>query len=143
MSQNKTFNIVWVGKNYGTGLEMPFKCDTTIQYNGTEVIVPYIPNGIESKIITPKKNNFFCNIYPNPAKNKINILVNSDFTSKAVIKLTNITGQDVLSTSKNIINGSNYFCLNLVNNNLTSGIYLLSIISHDNSYVQKIDINTF
>ena len=41
MLSNRTFKIVWVEKNYGTGVEFPITCDETVQYSGSEAKVTF------------------------------------------------------------------------------------------------------
>ena len=50
LPHNKTFKIVWVSKGYGIGINSPYKCDTTIYYTGSQMIIPYRQNGIESYV---------------------------------------------------------------------------------------------
>jgi len=39
MLQERTFNIVWVGKEKGTGIDLPYKIDKTVVYSGKPVTI--------------------------------------------------------------------------------------------------------
>lgn len=41
MLDERKFKIVWVDEYYGAGVNVPVTCDTTIQYNGSEIIINY------------------------------------------------------------------------------------------------------
>jgi alpha-D-xyloside xylohydrolase len=43
MATNRTFKVVWVDAQYGVGINTPVVCDTTVAYDGSEVIVKYNP----------------------------------------------------------------------------------------------------
>ncbi len=73
-------------------------------------------------------------IYPNPANNMVTINVKAAFTNELSIKITDITGKEILndnmsSNSKQINTG-----------NWTNGIYLIHLFDKDQSSTQKIVI---
>lgn len=142
MSADKVFDIVWVRKGYGTGLEMPYKYDTVVHYNGTELTIPYSTSGKEtSGISTARQDRLSCKIYPNPAKNMINIALNTETNDEAIIKLTDLSGQDVYTARRNIKSGQNNISLNLQNDHLDPGMYFVRIILQNSDYVKKVCIN--
>ena len=39
MPTSRTFNVVWVGANHGTGVEVTATADQSVKYDGSEVTV--------------------------------------------------------------------------------------------------------
>ena len=83
-----------------------------------------------SKVVVIKDGrmmNFeISDIYPNPAKEKVNIVVSSFAERKANFIITDLTGKVVLQQNQQIMNGENNIQLNV--NNLTAGTYLLKVV---------------
>jgi len=69
-------------------------------------------------------NSFDVKVYPNPAKDKVSILFNSDLHEMAQVELYDLKGQMVYSSNAYFSNS--YTEINFPN--LTNGIYLLKII---------------
>lgn len=65
-------------------------------------------------------------IYPNPAKERINIVVTSIAEKKANFIVTDLIGKVVLQHNQQIINGQNNIQLNV--NGLTAGTYMLKVV---------------
>jgi hypothetical protein len=64
-------------------------------------------------------------VYPNPFKNIIHIIINSEYEGSAKISLFNMTGKKMLDIEKQIITGVNN--IELTENNLAPAIYYLKI----------------
>lgn len=77
--------------------------------------------------------NPILNIYPNPAKNNINLIIAKLQTNAAtVINITNSMGQVVRSVDTQLIGELNNVSINL--ENLNQGFYYLSIIQNGKTY---------
>ncbi len=139
LPHNKTFKIVWVRQGFGFGIYTPIKCDTTIFYNGSRVIVPFSQNGIETVASTHIPSSF-CSVYPNPAHDQFTIVVNSEISSDTKIKLYDLTGKCVYEVNKHLSSGKNILSLNAGDNNIASGLYLINVHSGTNVLNQKINI---
>ncbi len=76
--------------------------------------------------------------YPNPSDGNFNISIKSAKNELVKIQIYDITGKSVYENQKNIITGNNLIKVNA--QNLTSGIYLLNLVSDDSFYQQKLII---
>ena len=68
-------------------------------------------------------------VYPNPASSEVNISFHSEVEGKYLLRLVDITGQILLSESKDVSAGENKYTINL--QNFAPGIYLLLLQSGD------------
>ena len=92
-----------------------------------------------SGIETLQEPSFNLAVFPNPADNDINLLVNPGKASLVEVLLTDISGRPVLRESyislRNELNS-----LKLKADRLSSGIYLLTVTSAENKITRKIII---
>jgi hypothetical protein len=99
-----------------------------------------VPLGVSGKPeIINKPASFAVKTWPNPAQNKFNIQCNGIENKKAKAKIYNITGQLV----KNIDIKGNQTVWNCTDQNgkkVSAGIYILNVISGNESKIQKISI---
>jgi hypothetical protein len=77
-------------------------------------------------------------IYPNPAKDKLNIILNNAAIFPVFVSLSTITGQVVYSRSITENSGN---ALNIPINNMPDGMYLLSAKSAAGTSVKKVVVN--
>lgn len=68
-------------------------------------------------------------VYPNPAKEQLNVMVTSPKTDNITFVITDITGKVVLQQKQSIINGDNLLQLHV--QSLSPGTYLLKAICKD------------
>ncbi len=80
-------------------------------------------------------------IFPIPAVNYINLMVNSKESKKAIIIIYDLNGQAVVEKSVSLNQGSQQFTIPV--SSLNSGLYLLNLLSEDGKSIthQKIIIN--
>ena len=69
------------------------------------------------------------NIYPNPAKSSINVVVNAPATTSTYITITDLAGKPVMQQSAKLAAGENNLSLNV--NSLPSGNYIIKAVSGD------------
>lgn len=50
MLAERTLKIVWVDKDYGTGINIPIDFSTKVNYNGSQVVVRWNPNWVATKM---------------------------------------------------------------------------------------------
>ncbi|HXR84912.1 MAG TPA: T9SS type A sorting domain-containing protein [Hanamia sp.] len=85
-----------------------------------------------------KLNSLLLNsVYPNPAKNKLNVIVSSPISNQISVVVTNLAGKRVYQQAFSISNGGNNLDLNV--SNLPAGSYFIKAICNDgcNSAVSK------
>lgn len=119
-STSSTFNYIGIMANgwYSVTVTNNLGC------TATDAVYVYRPDGInEISEINGIK------VYPNPAKNKVNIEVNLKNQSEVTFGLYSVNGQ--------ILNESKRFCNNLINesfdvSDISSGIYYLRIATNEN-----------
>jgi hypothetical protein len=76
-------------------------------------------------------------VYPNPAKNKLNLIISSPMANQISIVITNLAGKRVHQQLFSVANGGNNLDLNI--SNLPAGSYFIKAICNDgcNSAVSK------
>ena len=111
-----------------------FNTDGTITSDGWEV--EYISNITEIEKLDNIKNVL---IYPNPTENYLIIKVDASDDMDAVLSLSSLTGQEVMSEKWAISSGSNSKQLNI--KDLPTGIYIVRLQTNDGIIVRKAVIN--
>jgi len=135
----KTFNIEWVRPGFGCGINAPAKCDTTIHYSGSQLIIPFSQNGVAEVKETPV-NSSFCSVYPNPAHDTINVVVNAVAASVAQINIYTLSGVSVYQSKEHVTTGKNRLMISAKEHNIAKGIYLISVHLGINEFNQTINI---
>lgn len=76
-------------------------------------------------------------VYPNPAKNKLNVIVSSPVSNQISLLITNLAGKRIYQQSFSVINGGNNLDINV--SNLPAGSYFIKAICNNgcNSAVSK------
>jgi hypothetical protein len=136
MLDNRNFKIVWVDVNYGTGVNIPITCDTIVQYNGNQAVIPFDTND-ETDIQKFKDGQTRFNVYPNPAKDKITISFYAETANKTEISLINSDGKCVYLKKFDALAGTNIYTMNAKQNNIISGVYLMKITCGKDQYISK------
>jgi len=77
--------------------------------------------------------------YPNPFNDRTQFKITVPNQSNVTVKVTNILGQEVYSTSLNYAAGTHFFTLN--KENLSSGIYNFSVIANGKQITKKITVD--
>jgi hypothetical protein len=75
-------------------------------------------------------------LYPNPASNSVNVVLNTTKAAKANITVYNMVGQAIAQLDKNLVNGNNTIKLDISAYN--TGIYFVSTIVEGKTYSQKL-----
>ncbi len=78
-------------------------------------------------------------VYPNPARDLLNIDLTSATSTKASLKLISANGQVVISREYNAEKGSNHYVLNL--RGLSNGLYVIHLTTDDQVGIQKVLIS--
>jgi alpha-D-xyloside xylohydrolase len=136
MLENRNFKIVWVDVNYGTGVNIPITCDTIVQYNGNQAVIPFDTND-ETDIQNFKDGQTRFNVYPNPATDKITISFYAEIANKTEISLINSDGKCVYLKKFEALAGTNVYTMNAKQNNIKSGVYLMKITCGKDQYISK------
>lgn len=76
------------------------------------------------------------NIYPNPASNSVSVKFNVNKTSKAIVKIYNVMGQEVAAFDNQTIANGTILTINLAN--YKSGIYFVNTVVEGKPYSQKL-----
>ena len=83
-----------------------------------------------------REQSFDINIFPNPAKSKLNIEFYSDSSGDAVVKIYNSLGQELYKSYKNYTIGLNSFTFQF--SNFAQGVYLITFETEGKKTVHKI-----
>lgn len=75
------------------------------------------------------------NIYPNPAKERLNLTVNSISNDKFMVQVIDLTGKVLLQQPQSVVKGSNNIILATAN--LASGIYTVRITDTNNDEIES------
>ncbi len=75
-------------------------------------------------------------LYPNPASNGVNVVLNTTKAAKANITVYNMVGQAIAQLDKNLVNGNNTIKLDISAYN--TGIYFVSAVVEGKTYSQKL-----
>ena len=78
-------------------------------------------------------NNNVISVYPNPASDQLNILLNENFVNNIIVSLSDISGKELLYQA--IENKGSVISINI--SELKSGIYLLKVNFNDKTSVVK------
>ncbi len=92
-----------------------------------------------ANIFSINKNDAI-NVYPNPAKDQVEILVNKPFNQSVELNVYNTEGKTVYAGKWNPTNTSNSFELNFEEHNLIPGNYFIKIYHGEDEYTRKLVI---
>ena len=93
--------------------------------------VPGTPTG-QNEI----ENQIPLGVYPNPSTGNVTLEMNLKNSGNGIVKITDITGKNVLEQNVVTVSSLNTISLNI--ENLTDGIYLIQYLGKQNSKVQKV-----
>lgn len=88
--------------------------------------------------VQPKlaENNILQNVYPLPAKSRLNIQIQSSKTEKAEISVTDISGKKLITNSISLTAGINNSVINV--QSLNKGVYFLKVVTSQTTEIRKI-----
>ncbi|HXB41455.1 MAG TPA: T9SS type A sorting domain-containing protein [Bacteroidia bacterium] len=90
-------------------------------------------------IKTNNSNVLFSTVYPNPAQNSTNLLINLKQGETVKIAIVNMLGETVFVDSKNMNTGDNNIILNT--SVLANGLYNILIATSEGNVVHKLTVN--
>lgn len=81
-------------------------------------------------------------LFPNPAKEKINVKINATQSGSFTAKLFSVCGQEVqqLATNKELLSGENVLVMD-INKNIPAGVYFMELTLNSKKYVRKVIID--
>lgn len=95
-----------------------------------------------SKVISVQFNNnranIIKNVYPLPAKDRLNIQIQGSATEKARMLITNISGKTLITKSLSLTAGVNDTYINI--QSLSKGVYVLKVITAETTETRKITV---
>jgi hypothetical protein len=77
-------------------------------------------------------------LYPNPAKNNLNVVLATERDAKATIVLYDISGKAMRQISTQLMKGNNNIKLNIAG--LSSGEYILKVLGTEIFKTQKVTV---
>lgn len=86
--------------------------------------------------IVNNTGSFYVTIYPNPAKGRLNVQIESSKTEKANILVTDISGKTLITSSISLAAGVNNTFINV--QLLSKGVYFLKIVTSQTTQTRKI-----
>jgi hypothetical protein len=119
------------GGIFGTGGDQALYMSKMLEFFG----INYTWTGIDSKG-SGKETSF--NIYPNPAKDGVNVTVFSEKSSVAKIVVFDVAGKIVYTQNAKLVRGNNNFNLNL--SKLRNGFYTIKISYEGDTSTEKLII---
>ncbi len=78
-------------------------------------------------------------MFPNPAKDKINISYTAINSGAAQIQITDITGKRMISLTEQVILGSNTLAMDI--NDLPNGVYIVNVTIGNSTYTNKMIVS--
>jgi len=97
----------------------------------TQVVIPNLSAGIANTSMVAAQ----LSVYPNPAKNQLNMLIESSVAISGKIEATDITGKVVYSAPVNISNARYSQVLDI--SKFSAGVYILQLTSEGQSIHQR------
>jgi hypothetical protein len=89
---------------------------------------------MEASVVTVDRFSLF--VFPNPTEGKFLLTANSQTEETAILKITNILGQQLLKQELPVVEGENNFDFNL--SGVTPGIYLIEFESSEGTITKKL-----
>jgi hypothetical protein len=83
-----------------------------------------------SAIVSLKSKNQdirISNVYPNPVRGELNLVISAPASEKATISITDLTGKVILQRSTQLVSGDTYERINV--QSLAAGTYLVKMIT--------------
>lgn len=136
MPVNRNFKIVWVDTIKGTGANISTACDTIVNYKGSQVVIPYVPQTV-TDVSNFKNGQTGCSVYPNPVSDKITISLKVATADKAEIRLIDPAGKSIYFKNVKALAGTNIYTLDVKQNNIGMGIYLMKVSCGKDQYTSK------
>ena len=88
------------------------------------------------------KNSLNLKVYPNPANDQLTLSLNADKNlNNTKVEITNVLGQTIKTFNLGTISSKTTRSFNFDVSDVTSGIYLMNIISENQKAVERITIN--
>lgn len=134
MLVNRNFKIVWVAENYGTGVNSPVVCDTTVYYTGSQVVIPYIVSGLTR--VTGTNDNFKVSV--NNVDKTAEITYVSTENGNAEISFFDLTGRCLINKDTRVEYGNNKYIVNMDKYGI--GVYIVSLKSGNKLFTGKIAV---
>lgn len=78
------------------------------------------------------------NVFPNPANNKVNLVVNSKTNMNGVVEITDINGKLLYAQHATLVAGENNFTFNT--QSYATGLYIVRLIGNDFAVSRKVSI---
>ena len=78
-------------------------------------------------------------LYPNPTSGQSSLYINSESSFDVSVSVYNVTGQLINSTNNTVEIGYNVIPVNT--NNLSNGIYFVTVINNDKKETIKLIVN--
>lgn len=129
-AHNFKFNISAWRKNKIHIIGLLLAPDGKIENASTSTIDEAVTNGYVLGLFDKKITPSFVSVFPNPASENMNLQINSTSFSKATIKVVDLSGKIIMTSSQAIINGTNIIPISL--KGMANGNYLV-LVSIDNN----------
>jgi len=125
----------WLAKGYGMPV-VQFR--TTTNPDGVNTLASYLHDPVNHTGIESKNSSGSILVYPNPAKDLINISTGNVFIHGISISIQAITGKFIPVPEKYITQNNGNVVINIKDYRLESGIYLVRIQSPEYNFIQKV-----
>jgi|GEM_PF-5204651 len=120
------------GGNYPMQGANLISCDTI------EAMIPIICPPTSTTDLLNQISGLF--VFPQPSSGRFNALVNTNIADNATIKIHTLNGHLVYSEDTNLIKGENYLTIDLVDNNVFTGVFLFSVQTSNQILTKKITL---
>lgn len=126
-----------IGTQFRNSASIYFDYNTPVKTNETVNTIGIItPTNVEAIGLTGNNNTF--TIFPNPAGNTCNAVIDAAFAGTAIISITDLGGRTLATKQITVQRGNQTVPMNM--SQLTPGVYFVSFIRNGNTQTQKLVI---
>lgn len=112
-----TFDVIGIGSQFATTTTAPFN-------DGYQIIPRKLEDILYGGSISENEASSKMSVFPNPTQGRFFVNFESASSGKANVSLKDLTGRTVSTKNMNLVSGNNQI---EINENLSAGIYLVSI----------------
>ena len=134
-----TKNLTALLSNSTYEIRMRSDCNATGSVNSGWTTTQTFTTALRLEDVAVNASGFELSIFPNPTEGKFVLNINSVVDGNGEIRISNILGQEIMNATIELKNRANNFNYSL--ENVSSGIYFVSLKTDDGVITKKLNIN--